>query len=188
MHYIRLLTERELSETQMVSWFNTVVKFAPAGIVMADDEEQDEFMFIDKSEEGDISFSYDVHLTRNLTEAEAQWIVSAWEMRFEDDFEIETSNAYRSGDVETWEHPFEIEMEEDTYNNIKEVAAKFIHNRWVESKTLDGWRYATRMNIGEKSHPALRDWDSLHPRYRKYPTITKTECLEFYTKYKHLFK
>lgn len=187
MHYIRLLTTEELSETQMISWYNTVLRFAPPGIVMADDTESDEVVVVDEVEvEDGISNSYDVNLTRDLSENEAEFVVSAWEMRYTDDFEIETSNYYRA-DADM-QHPFEIEMEEDAYSNIKETAAKFIHNRWVESKNLDGWRYGTRLNISEKTHPAMRDWDSLHERYRKYPTMTKTEALNFYTKYKHLFK
>ena len=106
-------------------------------------------------------------------------------MRFEGDYEIEVSNLYRAdADVQ---HPFDIEMEDEVHQDICLEAAKFLHNRWVEAKNLEGWRYGTRLSIQEKSHPALRDWDNLIESYRKYPTMTKTEALEFYTKYRHLF-
>lgn len=189
MHYIRLLTSEELSETQMVSWYNTVMRFAPENTVMADEDDSlDDVLEVQEEEVGDEGFPYVyiVELRRDLIAREAEFIVSAWEMRYEGDFEIETSNLYRA-DVDN-QHPFEIEMEEDVYNNIQEVAAKFLHNRWVEAKTTEGWRYATRLNIQEKTHPALRDWDSLNHQYRKFPTMTKTEALDFYTKYRHLFK
>ena len=39
MHYIRLLTSEELEETQMVSWYNTVMRFAPVNTVMVDDDD-----------------------------------------------------------------------------------------------------------------------------------------------------
>ncbi len=100
-------------------------------------------------------------------------------------YEIETSNLYRpDADIQ---HPFDIQMEDEIHQSIQLEAAKFLHNRWVEAKNLDGWRYGTRLNIQEKSHPAMRDWDNLSEAYRKYPTMTKTEALDFYTKYRHLF-
>ena len=189
MHYIRLLTSEELSETQMVSWFNTVMRFAPANTVLADEsDELDDVLEVEETDIGDEAFPY-VHLVelrRDLLAREAEWIVSAWEMRYDGDFEIETSNLYRA-DADP-QHPFEIEMEDDVYDDIKETAAKFLHNRWVEAKNLEGWRYATRLNINEKTHPALRDWDSLSHQYRKFPTMTKTEALDFYTKYRNLFR
>lgn len=187
-HYIRLLTSEELTETQMVSWFNTVMRFAPEGtVVVEEDVTLDDMLDVEESDIGDENFPYVylVELRRDLIQREAEFIVSAWEMRFDGDFEIETSNLYRAdADIQ---HPFEIEMEDDVYESIKQTAAKFMHNRWVEAKTQEGWRYATRLSLGEKTHPALRDWDNLNHQYRKYPTMTKTEAVAFFTKYKHLF-
>jgi len=184
--YIRLLTARDLTDQEMDLWFDTVLKFTPPGVPIYDEDEDLEVEVEDEDIADDgFPYVYVVHLTRHLNKTEAEFIVSAWEMRYGDDFEIEASNLYDPD--KDMQHPFEIEMEDDVYENIKETAAKFMHNRWVESKNLDGWRYATRLSIGEKTHPAMRDWDSLHNRYKKYPTMTKTEALDFYTKYKHLF-
>lgn len=187
MHYIRLLTSDELEETQMVSWYNTVMRFAPVNTVIVDDDDSLEDMLEVEEEVGDEGFPYVyiVELRRDLIAREAEFIVSAWDMRYDNDYEIETSNLYRpDADIQ---HPFDIEMEDEIHQSIQLEAAKFLHNRWVEAKNLDGWRYGTRLSIQEKSHPAMRDWDNLSEAYRKYPTMTKTEALDFYTKYRHLF-
>ena len=176
MHYIRLLTSEELEETQMVSWYNTVMRFAPVNTVMVGEDDSLEDMVEVEEEVGDEGFPYVyiVELARDLIAREAEFIVSAWDMRFEGDYEIEVSNLYRAdADIQ---HPFDIEMEDEVHQDICLEAAKFL-----------GWRYGTRLSIQEKSHPALRDWDNLIESYRKYPTMTKTEALEFYTKYRHLF-
>ena len=65
MHYIRLLTTNELSDDEMANWFDTVIKFAPAGAVIVDiddwateaDEEVD--LEVDQEEDyGDPDFPY----------------------------------------------------------------------------------------------------------------------------------
>lgn len=190
MHYIRLVTEEKLDDEMIVEWFNTVLRFSPSGLVIADYEETDdveseEISVEEEDNDGGEGYAYDVNLTRDLSESEAQFIVSAWEMRVDGDFEIETSNLY-SADANL-QHPLELDMDDEVYESAKQKAAKFIHNRWVEEQTDKGWRYGTRFNDAEKVHPALRNWDSLTEEYRRYPTMTKEEVLDFITKYKHLF-
>ena len=97
MHYIRLLTSEELEETQMVSWYNTVMRFAPVNTVMVDDDDSLDDMLEVEEEVGDEGFPYVyiVELRRDLIAREAEFIVSAWDMRYDNDYEIETSNLYR---------------------------------------------------------------------------------------------
>jgi hypothetical protein len=184
-HYIRLLTERELSDDEMDLWFNTVVKFAPPGVAVYD--ESDEFEVEEDEVEGDEGLDnvYIVYLTRDLQPSEAEFIVTAWEFRYADDFEIEISNLYRAD--ANLQNPFELEIEPEAYENIKQTAAKFVHNRWVDQKIQEGWRYGLRMSTARKTHPALRDWDSLPHAYRKIPVMSERQALDFYTKYRHLF-
>ena len=56
MHYIRLLTSEELSETQMVSWYNTVMRFAPENTVMADEDDTlDDVLDVQEEEVAEIT-------------------------------------------------------------------------------------------------------------------------------------
>ena len=80
MHYIRLLTSEELEETQMVSWYNTVMRFAPVNTVMVGEDDSLEDMVEVEEEVGDEGFPYVyiVELARDLIAREAEFIVSAW--------------------------------------------------------------------------------------------------------------
>ncbi len=80
MHYIRLLTSDELEETQMVSWYNTVMRFAPVNtVVVNDDDSLDDMLEVEEEEVGDEDFPYVyiVELRRDLIAREAEFIVSA---------------------------------------------------------------------------------------------------------------
>jgi len=184
-HYIRLLTDRELTDDEMDIWFNSVIKFSPPGVPIYDQD--DEFEVEEDEVVGDESlpYVYLVYLTRDLQPSEAEFIVSAWDVRYSGDFEIETSNLYRA-DADL-QNPLELNMDSEVYENIRATAAKFMHNRWVEQQTQSGWRYGLRLSEKNRTHPALRNWDSLEPEYRKIPTMTQREALNFYSKYQHLF-
>lgn len=192
-HYIRLLTQRELADDTMSLWFETVVKFAPSGIVIVDDsmgdaDEDLEVSVDDDADFGDPNFPYiyEAELTRHLQKTEAEFIVSAWEVRFKHDFEIEISNIY---DAEAdMQHPLDIEIDEEIHGQIEETAAKFNHNRRVEKLVLEGWRYGLHHNTSDKTSPGIRDWDSLDESYRKRSKLDKREALDFYAKYKSLFQ
>lgn len=199
-HYIRVLTGTELSDDQMSDWFDTVTKFAPNGTVIVDDkwdDDSDESYEVEVDDDEDygnpnMPFIYEVSLTRHLTKVEAEFIVAAWEMRYEDDFEIESSNLYSTDQVDTdLQHQFdmvEMDVDEETHKNIEEAASKFLHNRWVESQIQEGWRYGLRVNNKERTSPLLRDWDSLDESYKRSRTMSKQEAVDFFTKYKSLFQ
>lgn len=193
-HYIRLMTERELSDNGMSKWFDTVSRFAPSGTVIIDDqwdEDCDEDFEVEIDDEDEccgcsLPYMYEVKLTRHLTETEAEFIVTAWDMRFAHDYEIEVSNLYTDG-VDP-QHPLDISIDDDIKENIETVAAKFLHNRWVEKKLQEGWRYGLHSNKEQKVSPMLRDWDSLDESYRSHSVMSEQEALDFYVKYNTLFK
>ena len=188
-HYIRLLTDRELTDQEMELWYQTVEDFSPDGVVLDWDDDENQ----DCTEEGDedcgdpdFEYVYLIELRRHLQDNEAEFVVSAWERRYQDDFEIEISHLYRAdSDVQ---RPFEITIDSDTRAKVLDAASKFIHNRWVDAKTMDGWRYGLDYNEQEKTNPIIRDWDSLPESYRKIPQLTEKELLDFFARNKNLFK
>ena len=188
-HYSRLLTDRELTDQEMELWYQTVEDFAPDGVVLDWDDDENQ----DCTEEGDedcgdedFEYVYLIELRRHLQDNEAEFVVSAWERRYQDDFEIEISHLYRAdSDVQ---RPFEITIDSDTRSKVLDAASKFIHNRWVDAKTMDGWRYGLDYNEQEKTNPIIRDWDSLPESYRKIPQLTEKELLDFFARNKNLFK
>ena len=121
-----------------------------------------------------------------MQDNEAEFVVSAWERRYQDDFEIEISHLYRADS--DMQRPFEITIDSDTRAKVLDAASKFIHNRWVDAKTMDGWRYGLDYNEQEKTNPIIRDWDSLPESYRKIPQLTEKELLDFFARNKNLFK
>jgi hypothetical protein len=187
-HYIRLLTAEELTEEQMELWISTVEDFAPNDTVISSeiDEDQD-CTDEDESHCGDPDFPYVyiVLLTRHLESSEAEFVVASWEGRYDGDFEIEISFLYRpDADLQ---HPFDINIDDESKDEILTAAAKFLHNRWVEAKTIEGWRYGMHYSDEQRTNPSLRNWDDLAPDYRKTPQLSDKELLDFYTQYKYLF-
>ena len=190
-HYIRLLTSRELSDNEMEQWYNTVEDFAPDGVVIDwDTDENQECTDLDDEDCGDEDFYY-VHLielSRHLTRDEAEFVISVWESRFADDFKIEISHLYNPAQDIDPQQPFDIEIDTDLRSQILDAASKFIHNRWIDAKTIEGWRYGLDHSIKERTSPMMKNWDDLPESYRRVPQLTERELLDFFVKNKHVFK
>jgi hypothetical protein len=56
---------------------------------------------------------------------------------------------------------------------------KWSHNRWVDEKISQGWRYGAYFNSREKTHPAMQNWDQLSESHRRSPEFTDVEILEW---------
>mgnify|MGYP000689607845 CR=1 FL=1 len=191
-HYLQLLTTEELSTCESEQWNDIVLELAPDGSVMVEvDEDMENYHESDMDdcrdcEINEYPYVYTVNLTRNLEPSEIEFIVAAWEVSYDGDFQIEGSSSYEIGmDIQA---PFELDIDEHILETVKSQAAKFLHNRWVSEQVDKGWRYGAKYDLSGKSHPALRDWDSLHESYRKFPVMTKQEALDFLVKYQYKFK
>lgn len=193
-HYIRLMTTDELTQEQMDDWVDAVVQFSPEGVVTLEDAEDDLSGDNVWDEESDITadgvegfpYVYTIGLARNLQPREAEFIVASWSQRYDGDFEIEISHLYNH-EVDQ-QRPIEVDMDDETLKEVAANAAKMLHNRWVDEKIASGWRYGLKLNESDKTHPALRDWDSLPAEYRKHPTITKREAFALIQKYPDIIK
>jgi hypothetical protein len=94
----------------------------------------------------DTRHMYDFKIERSLTEAESEVILKVVEQWTENDFLLE---------VTTTEDYFlpENEYEADV-TSIK-------HNRWVNNKVDEGWRYGLEFNTDAKTDPRLRPYHEL---------------------------
>jgi len=119
---------------------------------------------------------YIVPLMRNMTATEAQFVVSAWEYMFSDDFDIEISNQYD-------ENPdYEIAIDSEIAESARQDMKKWHHNRWVSEMVSAGWRYGAYFSESQKTHPALRDWDSLPEDHRRSPDFDDRQVFEWLRK------
>ena len=103
------------------------------------------------------------------------------------DFEVESSNVYRA-DAD-FGHPFEydINIEEDAKITLYNSMARQHHNRWIQERQQNGWRFGLNLDLTEKTHPAMRPWDDLPESYQKRMAIQDKELLDFYAKNKSDF-
>jgi len=175
-YYISLLTFTPLESDSINLWLETIRKFAPQGVMMSGVVEKKR---IKKKE-----YLHTITLTRDLLPWETEFIVAAWEFLFVDDFEIETSLDYYGipKDAET-----EYDIAENVIEELKQSCSKYLHNRWVDTKISEGWRYGLKLNNEQKTHPSLRDWDSLPESYRRAPELKESDLLKFIHKNKSLF-
>ena len=89
---------------------------------------------------------YDFRMNRSVTEAEAEVILKLLQDWTSEDFtmEITTSEKYDIPEGET-----EVDL------------TVMRHNRWVEGRVADGWRYGLVYNVKEKTDPRLRPYHEL---------------------------
>ena len=174
--YILQRTAKILNSDEIRRWYLTVDMLAPDNIIMGDDE-SNSFMFAMQAED----FIYMVPLVRHLTEVEAEKIVEGYMRVSEHDFDIETSNVYRAN--ADLAHPFETDYQisVDAKNVLKDAYARQSHNQWIQGKMREGYRYGLKLNLKEKTHPAMRPWDDLPNEYRRLPESSDKELLDFYS-------
>ncbi|MFW5879865.1 MAG: RyR domain-containing protein, partial [bacterium] len=126
-------------------------------------------------------YNYKILLKESLTYEDSKFIVTAWDYYYNKDFEIELSSDEEISDNNT------IQMDDNSFYFIRKVASKYLHNRWVDKKTQEGWRYGLLYNKEEKTHPALKEWDNLPSENKKLIDIDKEKAYKFYIEHKNLF-
>ena len=178
-HYIRLLTDVELTDRQQYIWRKTVEKFIddpmlePESFIQGLDI-RDEFL-------GDENFPYVyvIYLSEDPNHTDVEKIVLLLSKVYPRDFEIETSAEYSA--------IYDIDIDDALHKEIQQRASKFFHNMWVENKIQEGWRFGLASDSSSKVSPKLRDWDSLNEQYRSELNITKKQAIHFLKTYPHLF-
>lgn len=162
--FIRLKTSSPLSQEEAIAWYHCVKNNLPNGVLSSvqttnPQGDPDVVFMVHKETRGGVHF-YEVPLTRDLTEKEADVIEEAYP-----EGEIETSSeevkAARQGPADA------VVMDEEHYNNLCETLAKHQHQRWYDARAKSGWSFGLMVNEQSKQHPLMRPWDQLPEQYRK---------------------
>lgn len=176
-HHIMLKTQQPLDSTGAIKWYNAVRDYGPDGIIYQY-QYGDTFVGMEYStcDCEDFTHCYVVPLMRNMTEAETQIVLAAWEYMFAEDFDIEISSQYD-------ENPgFEIDIDAEVMESALANMGKWHHNRWVTEMTGAGWRHGQYFSESKKTHPALRQWDDLPESHRRTPEFTNEEVYHWLRK------
>lgn len=177
-HHIQLKTANQMTPEQTMLWYKTVNDFAPENTVYKYQQGED-FVGMEYGMccDCEMQHTYVVPLARDITAQEAAFIVDAWEYQFADDFDIELSSQYDAAMLGDFENS--IHIDEDVKSQAINDMKKWHHNRWVNEMVSEGWRVGAYYNSKDKTHPALRDWDSLTETHRRSPDFTEQEIFEW---------
>ena len=157
-HYIILKSERELSKKELYNWINIINQFI-----------QNDYIKSKKIKIKNKSNEYKLELNNHISNNDLLFINYAWESVYDEPFEIMISDEYS--------------LQEEEFNNLKEKISKYLHNRWVDDKISEGWRYGLSNSSRDKTSPYLRDWDHLPKDYRKLLEIDIKKAVDFSKKY-----
>lgn len=172
--YIILRTVEKLDDEKEKLWYKIVKKLTSPNIVSSE---------LLKRKVGK-KYNYKVLLKENMSQEDAKFIVNAWDYYYNNDFEIEISS---NDEVIDNNNDDTIDMDDDSFHFIRRIASKHYHNRWVDKKVNEGWRYSLKFSKEEKTHPALKEWDNLPKEHKKLIEIDKKKAYYFYLNNKKLF-
>lgn len=189
-HYMRLLTDVELNPKQKHVWYRVVEKFLGAEHSTQPENFLDTLTSHREEMEGDEDFPYVyvVYLSDDVDVNLAEQIVTLWGEVYPRDFQIESSAEFDSsfgcGDDD---ESCDVEIDDAMHEEIQRRASKFLHNRWVEEQTRQGWRYGMTESSKKQTSPRLRDWDNLREEYRREIEMDRDQAVKFLKTYPHLF-
>lgn len=182
-HHIQLRTPEPISGEDAVMWYETVKEFGPSGTVYAYKHDGKEVgMEYGTLEDDEMPHGYVVPLIRDIDSDEALFIVAAWEYLYKGDFNIELSNQFDTADPEDIED-IELDIEESLRQQVITDMNKWEHNRWVDQMVSEGWRCGSYYNSKQKTHPAMKNWDSLPESHRRSRQISNREVFEWIQRY-----
>ncbi len=158
--YIYLNTPHDLQDDAVICWMKCVIEAGPPGILASTETSPNNKQlgfYMRKLPSGNC---YVAVLARDLSGEEATDIAKSYGSRQPDgDFSIRWS-----------QDPVEDTSANDLANDlIKEIAAeaaKLNHNKWLRTKTNEGWRYGRAHDHKNQTSPMCRDWDNLPESYK----------------------
>lgn len=178
-YHIQLKTAEALPDAGAAGWYKCVEEFGPDDVIQSYDYEGSEVAmeYGMCSSCDEFKHVYTVPLKRNLTSYETLVILNAWEYIYPEDFDIEIS-----GDLDMEaanDEAAEVSISDEVRESVVRDIHKFRHNRWVESKLGEGWRWSGAFSSKNKTHPGLRDWDNLNEDMRRGTEVSDREILEW---------
>ena len=163
-HHLKLIVDGKIDRSDVHEFVRTIKDKGPSHILkpveVYDDvgESSMKFYIIRKDEESTIVM---VPLMRDLTEGETEKIIKAWNRKFDNDYVIESSMPYTGKVHQT---PEDIGETPDPYMNTD---LREFHFKWTTTLVESGWRYGTRYDQGDKTHPMLLPWEQLPRNYKE---------------------
>lgn len=160
--YIDLCVQSELDRPTARLWFETAKNNLPSGLptsatIKSRGGSKNSDFYIVKHNQ---LVCYRIPLSRDLTVAEVQRVVLAWNTAYPTgDFEIDYSSYGRAHSVH----------QEVQHTGIKEIAleaARHSHDQWNQSMTDRGWRYGVNFDQKNKTNPKMCPWDQLGSKYK----------------------
>jgi hypothetical protein len=172
-HHIILCTQQAMPSDMIAKWYDFVKTYGPDDIVYPYTTIDGDVAIEYGIRDGDMQHCYIIPLARDLTTDETQFIVATWEHVFVEDFDIEISNQYEVS------RNYEYDINEEFETRARHDMKKWHHNRWVTEMSHGGWNWGTSFSESKKTHPALRDWDSLPESHRRSPEFNQKEITEW---------
>lgn len=160
--YVRLIVPSKLEKETYVSWYHTVEKTLPSGMIAQSHLRPGNFsrFYCKKTARG--QHSYVVPLVRNLDASEIYHLVGAWNEAYpKGDFIIDYTQA-SSSDITP-----SLDLETSKIEQAMASWGKLQHQRWMDQHMQDGWRYGIKLSVAQKTHPWLQPWESLPPQARR---------------------
>lgn len=164
--YLKLITAKPLDKSTIKAWYQCVKDHAPSGIIRTittkDDEGSSKTVSL-VHQEGK-RHCYVIPLTRDLSNNEIDEIIQGFSGLETDlsDFDVETNETRLMADDKP-----PISMDAAKHLQLCTALAKHKHEEWVRERTDAGWRYGTKFDPDEKTHPLLRPWDQIPDRFRQ---------------------
>lgn len=164
--YIKLVSKDELDTNDVKAWFRSVHNHAPSGVVrsinvVGPKGKPKSVCLVHRVNEDD-EHNYLVPLTRDLSPDEVETIVHAFVERCPKlDFDVETHETT----LQAKDHAG-ISLDAAKHVALCTALAKHKHEDWMRERTDAGWRYGTKFDSDEKTHPLLMPWDQLPNRYK----------------------
>lgn len=174
--FIALITDDTLDVDVIRAWFTCAKKHAPTGTLLnlpsVDDRGMPRTACLVRREVNNKNH-YMVPLTRDLEEYEANKIVDAFsDLQPELDFDIHSSAA-RTEEVDT-SPP--VVVDEEKYVALCTAWAKRQHDRWMQDREAQGWRYGVTLSLKNKTNPLMMPWEQLPAQYR-VPNLDEPQAL-----------
>jgi hypothetical protein len=164
--YIKLITKEALDTGVIKKWFHCVTTHAPSGIIRTisttDNKGAPKSVSL-VHQESDHQHAYLVPLTRDLSEPEIETIVNAFvDTELVDNFDVETNETRLLASDHTG-----VSLDAAKHLQLCSALAKQKHEDWVRERTGAGWRYGTKFDDDERTHPLIRPWDQIPDRYKQ---------------------
>ena len=165
-HYISLVTGPSLEHSVVREFYKLakVILGSDKLVTLASDEngEPRQASLVHRIQNA--QHHYIIPLARHLTESELEYFIThcVSQLPLENwNIESSTEEVGCCPDMDPEE-----QHEMDTLNELNHELARYNHQRWMDRKLSQGWRYGMIMDEKQRTHPLLRPWHELPEQHR----------------------